>query len=119
MSPTERTKPKWKVISDKKQQDSERQVVMTSVSLCTDNPQILPKNNLIKDQHTSHFLPINYPKKKNLINTATLNIQSIMAKQAQFQSFIDDYHLIFRTESWLSPKVLSSKIFPLSYNVFR
>ena len=91
---------------------------MISASPCTDNPQIAPTNNLIKDRHSSDFSPVN---KKNFISTATINFQSVTAKQAQFQCFINDYYpdIIFGTETWLSPEISSSEIFPPCYNVFR
>ena len=81
-----------------------------SLPLCTDNHNI--------NQFSSN---------KNILNSnlnlsiAVVNCQSILVNRASFTGFIENHHpnIVIGTESWLSPAVLNSEIFPPKYEVFR
>ena len=50
-----------------------------------------------------------------------INCQSLKSKQAIFGCFVDTHNpdIIFGTESWLSPSISSSEVFPHGYCVYR
>lgn len=56
-----------------------------------------------------------------LITISIMNCQSIKNKKAVFNLFIEDHQpdIIIGSESWLSPSVYSSELFPPTYNVYR
>ena len=55
------------------------------------------------------------------ITVAVMNCQSIKNKKAVFNVFIDEHqpNKIIGSESWISPAVHSSELFPANYNVYR
>ena len=68
--------------------------------------------------------PIYKPKRKKLIENfkvAIINCQSIKNKVTQFGTFMDvtQPDIVIGTESWLTPEVSNSKIFPAGYNILR
>jgi len=52
---------------------------------------------------------------------AVLNCQSVFSKKASFVNFISDHspNIIVGCESWLSPSISNSEIFPAGYTVYR
>ena len=66
--------------------------------------------------HTNHLTS------SNLILTAiTLNCQSLFAKRESFINLIESHtpDIIFGSESWLKPDIMSSEVFPSNYTVYR
>ena len=55
------------------------------------------------------------------ITVAVMNCQSIKNKKVAFSVFVDEHKLniIIGSESWISPAVYSSELFPANYIVFR
>lgn len=58
---------------------------------------------------------------KSTLSTVTINFQSIVAKQPYLHCLLNEQKPdnIFGCETWLSPSIQTSEIFPTSYNVFR
>ena len=58
--------------------------------------------------------------KCSAISAAVINCQSIKSRKALLNSFINTYapSIVFGTESWLSPSLYSSEIFPHNYNIY-
>ena len=78
----------------------------SSLEPCTDN--FLMNHSLI-----NHRI--------SLLKTIVINCQSLKSKQATFDCFVDTHNpdIIFETESWLSPSISSSEVFPHGYCVYR
>ena len=59
--------------------------------------------------------------KSSHLKAVVINCQSLKSKKATFGCFVDAHKpdIIFGTESWLSPSISSSKIFPHGYNIYR
>ena len=57
----------------------------------------------------------------NTINMIVINCQSLKSKKAKFGEFIDTHSpdVIFGSESWLSPSIHTSEIFPHNFDVCR
>ena len=57
----------------------------------------------------------------NILDVAVVNCQSVLAKRLDFQNFINRHSpkIIIGCESWLSPSIVSSEIFPQQYQVYR
>ena len=57
----------------------------------------------------------------NPLKIIVVNCQSIQAKKCSFISLIYRYipDIVVGTESWLTPAVISSEIFPNDYNIYR
>ena len=79
--------------------------------LCTDNYNI---NQFSSNKHNILNSDLN-------LSIAVVNCRSIMANRASFTVFIENHHpnIVIGTESWLSPAVLNSEVFPPKYQVFR
>ena len=56
-----------------------------------------------------------------ILTSLTVNCQSLLAKRESFMNLIDTHNpdIIFGTESWLRPDILSSELFPSGYVVYR
>ena len=56
-----------------------------------------------------------------LLSALVLNCQSLVAKKESFINLLDVYHpdIVFGSESWLKPNILSSEMFPSGYTVYR
>ena len=95
----------------KKRQNSAEESLTSGLSLCTDNHNITqsPSNK------------INISNDDPNLSIATVNCRSIISSKASFAVFIENYHpdIVIGTESWLSPSILSSEIFPPGYQVLR
>ena len=72
----------------------------------------VPRN----DNHLLADLPL-----ANDLTSLTVNCQSLLAKKESFLSLLDTYNpdIIFGTESWLKPDILSSEVFPVGHSVYR
>ena len=57
----------------------------------------------------------------NPLKIIVVNCQSIQAKKCSFILLINQYipDIVVGTESWLTPAVISSEIFPNDYNIYR
>ena len=57
----------------------------------------------------------------NSLKIIIVNCQSVQAKKCSFLLLIDQYipDIIVGTESWLTPAINSSEIFPSNYNIYR
>ena len=55
------------------------------------------------------------------ITVGVMNYQSIKNKKTIFNVFIDEHQpdITIGSESWISPAVYSSELFPANYNVYR
>ena len=75
--------------------------------LCTDNYNINQSSSNENNILNSDF---------NL-SIAVVNCRSILANRASFTVFIENHHpnIVIGTESWLSPAVLNSEVFPPKY----
>ena len=69
---------------------------------------------------TTHTLPHNIHSKSTL-STLTINFQNVVAKHPYLHCLLNERQpdVIFRCETWLSPSIQTSEIFPTSYHVFR
>ena len=56
-----------------------------------------------------------------LLSALILNCQCIVAKKESFINLLDVYHpdVVFGCESWLKPCIVSSRVFPSGYIVYR
>ena len=56
-----------------------------------------------------------------LLSALVLNCQSLVAKKESFINLLDVYHpdIVFGSESWLKPNILSSEMFPSGYTVYQ
>ena len=79
--------------------------------------------NMCNVDSDSTPLPVNNrnPSTTPGFSMAVMNCQSISSKKAFFQNFISDHStdIIAGCESWLSPSVSTSEIFPAGYTVCR
>ena len=59
--------------------------------------------------------------KSDTINVIVMNCQSLKCKKAAFNTFVEIHQpdVIIGSESWLSPAIFSSELFPPNYNVYR
>ena len=55
------------------------------------------------------------------LTSLTVNCQSLLVKKESFFNLLNTYNpdIIFGTESWLRPDILSSEVFPADYSVYR
>ena len=62
-----------------------------------------------------------FQKNSNKLKILNINFQSIVNKVPEFQCVIDTEKpdVVIGTESWLSPEISSSEIFPLGYTAYR
>ena len=56
-----------------------------------------------------------------ILTPLTANCQSLLAKKNHFINLLNTYNpdVVFGTESWLKPDILSSKVFPEGYSVYQ
>ena len=71
------------------------------------------------DNHPLADLPL--ANDSPILTSLTVNCQSLLAKKESFFNLLDTYNpdIIFGTESWLKPDLLSSEVFPAGYSVYR
>ena len=73
-------------------------------------------------QHSdSSLAKSTYMTTNHSLSSVVINCQSILAKKSVFQNFLANFNpsVVIGCESWLSPEILSSKIFPSHYQVYR
>jgi len=77
-------------------------------------------NSCITDSDST-LLPVHSTNssKNPVFSMAIMNCQSIFSKKASFVNFISDHspNIIASCESWLTPSISSSEIFPAGYTV--
>ena len=69
----------------------------------------------------NNFVTVNKSTDGSPLKLIIVNCQSLIAKKASFSCMINEHNpdFIAGTESWLSPNIHNSEIFPPTYNSFR
>ena len=63
----------------------------------------------------------NHTNEAILLSSLVLNCQSLVSKKESFMNLLDLHHpdIVFGSESWLKPNILSTEVFPPGYMVYR